>query len=238
MNYRLGEYVCSACEHTEPTAPQWAQQQDLPPAADAVPGGAADFNLPPDPAVAPGSPYSLAPSRASLPRRQSTCTAPVVDLLHQEKALFIKIYLAYLALMLGLSSAMLPAISKLLQDAALQAGVSGLELSGQDIAMVANVLFALALASLLFGALANCWALYGAPLWIKWGCLGNLSLSVLQALFGFIQLAFMGSVLSSALGPRAGPLQVAAVAMAVLSLAWQCWFGALLYRVIRQWQRP
>jgi hypothetical protein len=240
MNYRLGEYICSACEYTEPGFAQLLEEEvellEVPEAAqpqlaeedasNASPGLFPDagYLVPPPPLTVDGR---LA--QPALAKVSAGITAARSMKLRGEKFACLAAYAALLIYGAVSSYLTLPQVMQqfyagLQQDVDESlALIPSIDLSGHAgaVALVAGIYILLQLG-------ITWWILFRAAAWIKWCSIGCAVLTVLGSLSATPWLV---------LGALPGISRAQMLLAEVLQLAWQGWVASLLYRDLRLHQR-
>jgi hypothetical protein len=239
MNYRLGEYICSACEYTEPAFAQLLEEevelleapdaaQPEPPAVDA--GTASASQLPGPGYITPPPAPEYGEFVLPAPGGMRPVTA-VADraALRNEKFMCLAAYAAILIYGVVSSVLTLPQV--------IQQFYAGLQQNAEDISALmpsldlgahAGAIFAMAGLYILLQLGVTWWILFKAAAWIKWCSIGCAVLTVLGSLSATPWLV---------LGALPGISRAQMFLAEALQLGWQCWIASLLYRDIQRRQR-
>lgn len=266
MHYRLGEYQCAECDHSEQaTAPKEEhpaggvhRREAWQPSSTASLGHSSYtgklIEPPADPGSQPGTggamfgggyqappppPPGAAYGQASWEGAAygTARGGGATSALQQEKLIFMLV----LGVM-GILSILASFASESLQGSFAQmAAQQGAANPAGMPAYPAESAAGSGIASLLQVALSFvlAWmALYGQTIWLKWTCIGCQSIGLIAiVIFGIVALAMVGTIsAATAQVPGGGMLLTFVGALVVLQLALQVWFISLIYRDIRERQ--
>ncbi len=264
MHYRLGEFQCGSCDHTEPAAPQKEERSSgaAPRREGWQPSGSSTSSShssytgklltpPPDPGSQSAPPgiysggYQAAPpppppgtvyGQAAWERSEAGAgAAGAQSSLQQEKAIFMWV-LGVLSILNILVSIASASLQSVLGPGILSQGTPGAYPPDAAGDPAGSVIFVIAqiIVSMLLAGVA----LYGQTIWLKWSCIGCQSIGLLFIIIGGIAMLAMLGTLTAATSqvPGGGILLTFIGVLLILQIGLQGWFISLIYRDIQERQ--
>jgi hypothetical protein len=204
MSYRLGEYECPSCGHSEIAAPQ-KQEADYGRPSDSV--NRARLITPPGAPPPPSGGYNLGGQPPADMYSPETRRASGGTLLMEKN-----IYMGIQAVATILILVLLLIASAAMGDMGGGGAVAAMGFSGFIGAAIGL--------GLLY------WVLYGDTVWLKWACLGCQSIGLVIA---FVGLFANNAAISATPGLRGFQL-----AYNLLQFGFALWFASIVYRDIQQ----